>query len=77
MLTVAPNSRGQGAGARLPMDAQDPRPTTKMFTSTNLSNQPVQRLLTRLGWRSAGVVYGLDDEDPELFFLAPAERLPR
>jgi hypothetical protein len=32
----------------------------------------MQRLLGRLGWQSAGIVYGLDEGDPELFFLAPS-----
>jgi ribosomal protein S18 acetylase RimI-like enzyme len=72
MLMVAANARGHGAGARLLLDAQQHRNTAKLFTSTNLSNQPMQRLLTRLGWQSAGIVYGLDEGDPELFFLAPA-----
>jgi len=71
MLMVATNARGHGIGARLLLDAQQRRNTTKMFTSTNLSNQPMHRLLTRLGWQSAGIVYGLDEGDPELFFLAP------
>jgi hypothetical protein len=31
----------------------------------------MQRLLARLGWRSVGIVYGLDEGDPELFYLAP------
>ncbi|RSN61250.1 GNAT family N-acetyltransferase [Amycolatopsis sp. WAC 04182] len=73
MLMVAENTRGLGVGARLLLDAQQRRNTPKLFTSTNLSNQPMQRLLTRLGWQSAGIVYGLDDGDPELFFLAPAD----
>ncbi|OLZ44165.1 hypothetical protein BS329_37185 [Amycolatopsis coloradensis] len=73
MLMVAENTRGLGVGARLLLDAQQRRATPKLFTSTNLSNQPMQRLLTRLGWQSAGIVYGLDDGDPELFFLAPAK----
>jgi ribosomal protein S18 acetylase RimI-like enzyme len=72
MLVVAASARRHGAGARLLLDAQQRRNTTKMFTSTNLSNQPMQRLLSRLGWQSAGIVYGLDEGDPELFFLAPA-----
>jgi ribosomal protein S18 acetylase RimI-like enzyme len=72
MLVVAANARRHGAGARLLLDAQQRRNTTKMFTSTNLSNQAMQRLLSRLGWQSAGIVYGLDEGDPELFFLAPA-----
>ncbi len=72
MLMVAENTRGLGVGAHLLLDAQQRRTTPKLFTSTNLSNQPMQRLLARLGWQSAGIVYGLDDGDPELFFLAPA-----
>ncbi len=72
MLMVAENARGRGTGARLLLDAQQRRNTPKLFTSTNLSNQPMQRLLARLGWQSAGIVYGLDEGDPELFFSAPA-----
>jgi ribosomal protein S18 acetylase RimI-like enzyme len=71
MLMVAEGARGQGIGAELLLDAQRQRDTDKLFTSTNLSNQPMQRLLARLGWRSVGIVYGLDEGDPELFYLAP------
>ena len=71
MLMVAEGARGRGIGAELLLDAQRRRATAKLFTSTNLSNQPMQRLLARLGWHSVGVLYGLDEGDPELFFLAP------
>jgi ribosomal protein S18 acetylase RimI-like enzyme len=71
MLIVAESARGQGIGAELLLDARRQRETAKLFTSTNLSNQPMQRLLKRLGWRSVGIVYGLDEGDPELFYLAP------
>ena len=54
-----------------PEDSDRHRASAKLFTSTNLSNQPMQRLLARLGWRSGGIVYGLDEGDPELFLLAP------
>lgn len=70
MVMVARDARGQGVGAALLDDAWRRCRTTKMFTSTNLSNHVMQRLLARAGWRSAGIVYGLDD-DPELFFRAP------
>jgi len=70
-LMVAEGARGQGIGAELLLDAQRQRDTAKLFTSTNLSNQPMQRLLARLGWSSVGIVYGLDEGDPELFYLAP------
>jgi ribosomal protein S18 acetylase RimI-like enzyme len=71
MLMVANGARSQGIGAELLLDAQRQRAKAKLFTSTNLSNQPMQRLLARLGWRSVGIVYGLDAGDPELFYLAP------
>jgi ribosomal protein S18 acetylase RimI-like enzyme len=71
VLMVAEGARGQGIGAELLLDAQRQRGTAKLFTSTNLSNQPMQRLLARLDWRSVGIVYGLDEGDPELFYLAP------
>jgi ribosomal protein S18 acetylase RimI-like enzyme len=71
VLMVAESARGHGIGAELLLDAQRRRETAKLFTSTNLSNQPMQRLLARLGWRSVGIVYGLDEGDPELFYLAP------
>jgi ribosomal protein S18 acetylase RimI-like enzyme len=74
VLMVAASARGQGIGAELLLDAQRRCDTAKLFTSTNLSNQPMQRLLARLGWRSAGIVYGLDEGDPELFFLAPDQK---
>lgn len=72
MLVVAEAARRQGVGSLLLMDADDRRSTAKLFTSTNLSNQAMQRLLARLGWQSAGILYGLDEDDPELFFIAPS-----
>ena len=71
MLMVAEQARGRGVGQCLLTDAQQRRRSAKLFTSTNLSNQPMQRLLAKLGWQSAGIVYGLDEGDPELVFLAP------
>jgi len=71
VLMVAEGARGQGIGSELLLDARRQRATAKLFTSTNLSNQPMQRLLARLGWHSVGIVYGLDEGDPELFYLAP------
>jgi ribosomal protein S18 acetylase RimI-like enzyme len=71
MLMVGEDARRQGIGTELLLDAQRQRDTAKLFTSTNLSNQPMQRLLAHLGWISVGIVYGLDEGDPELFYLAP------
>lgn len=46
----------------------------KLFTSTNLSNLHMQRLLEKLGYTISGVVHNLDEGDPEVFyFKRPAE----
>ncbi|NBE99922.1 GNAT family N-acetyltransferase [Nonomuraea sp. KC401] len=69
MLMVAEPARGHGVGERLLRAAAASCRTGKLFTSTNLSNHPMQRLLQRIGWRSVGMVHGLDDGDPEVFYL--------
>ncbi|MGW7416641.1 GNAT family N-acetyltransferase [Streptomyces sp. NPDC054863] len=69
MLMVAPSARGRGVGHRL-LDAVAASCTTpKLFTSTNVSNQPMQRLLRKAGWSPVGILHGLDEGDPELFYL--------
>jgi hypothetical protein len=49
--------------------------TAKLFTSTNVSNHPMQQLLQSAGWRPVGLLHGLDEGDPELFHLCPSMRL--
>ncbi|WP_448321838.1 N-acetyltransferase family protein [Streptomyces sp. CO7] len=71
MLMVAPSARCRGVGRRLLDAAAASCTTPKLFTSTNVSNQPMQRLLHRAGWTPAGLLHGLDEGDPELFYLCP------
>lgn len=69
MLMVAPFARGRGVGRRLLDAAAASCTTPKLFTSTNVSNQSMQRLLQRAGWSPVGLLHGLDEGDPELFYL--------
>ncbi|MFE5331183.1 GNAT family N-acetyltransferase [Embleya sp. NPDC056575] len=69
MLMVTPAARGRGVGRGLLDAAAASCTTPKLFTSTNVSNQPMQRLLGRAGWSPVGLVHGLDEGDPELFYL--------
>ncbi|MCX4775335.1 GNAT family N-acetyltransferase [Streptomyces sp. NBC_01264] len=69
MLMVAPAARSQGVGQLLLHAAAASCTTPKLFTSTNLSNHAMQRLLQRVGWAPAGLLHGLDEDDPELFYL--------
>ncbi|WP_245234515.1 GNAT family N-acetyltransferase [Streptomyces flavochromogenes] len=69
MLMVVPSARGKGVGYRLLESAAVSCTTSKLFTSTNVTNQPMQRLLQRAGWSPMGLLHGLDEGDPELFYL--------
>ena len=63
---------GSSAAATTP-----PRTTPKLFTSANVSNRPIHRSLLTAGRQPAGPVHGLDDGDPELFYLCPSANLSR
>ncbi|MFF2777462.1 GNAT family N-acetyltransferase [Streptomyces sp. NPDC058052] len=69
LLTVAPPARRRGVGQRLLDAAAETCTSAKLFTSTNVSNQAMQRLLQRAGWSPVGLLHGLDEGDPELFYL--------
>jgi hypothetical protein len=43
--------------------------TEKLFTSTNLSNLPMQSLLAKRGYKLSGVIDNLDPGDPELVYF--------
>jgi GNAT superfamily N-acetyltransferase len=74
MLMVAPSARRRGVGARLLTAVETVCTTAKLFTSTNVSNHPMQQLLQRAGWHPVGLLHGLDEGDPELFYLCPSTR---
>ncbi|MFF4776359.1 GNAT family N-acetyltransferase [Microtetraspora fusca] len=75
MLTVAPTARRQRVGTYLLKATEAACTTPKLFTSTNVSNHPMQRLLQRAGWSPVGLLHGLDEGDPELFYLCPSAQL--
>jgi len=66
MLYVHPEHRRLGVGTRLMKHLESVCQTSKLFTSTNLSNIPMQSLLVRLGYKLSGVIHNLDEDDPEL-----------
>jgi GNAT superfamily N-acetyltransferase len=77
MLYVHPDHRRRGVGAALMQHFESVCRTPKLFTSTNLSNQPMQSLLAKLGYTLTGMVDNLDEGDPELIYfkrVAPANQ---
>ncbi|MFJ8051180.1 GNAT family N-acetyltransferase [Streptomyces luteogriseus] len=75
MLMVAPTARRQGVGAHLLKATEAACASPKLFTSTNVSNHPMQLLLQSVGWSPVGLLHGLDEGDPELFYLCPGAQL--
>ena len=69
MLYVDSDYRRCGAGAALLKHMESLCETPKLFTSTNLSNLPMQSLLAKLGYVLSGVIHNLDEGDPEIVYF--------
>lgn len=68
LLAVQSSYRRHGVGMSLMRRAEAAFRPGKLFTSTNRSNLPMQRLCERLGYISCGIVEHIDDGDPELIY---------
>lgn len=68
LLYVDPGERRRGVGSRL-LDDFERTHGPQVFTSTNLTNAPMQRLLRLRQWAPCGILNGLDEGDPEIFFV--------
>jgi GNAT superfamily N-acetyltransferase len=71
MLLVKPSNRRKGVGTSLISHLERHCKTSKLFTSTNESNKPMQELMVKMEYQPSGTVYNLDDGDPELFYFKP------
>lgn len=67
-LFVAPQGRRVGVGTALMQHMAQACRTPTLWTSTNLSNVPMQRLLAKLAYTLSGVIHNLDPGDPELVY---------
>jgi ribosomal protein S18 acetylase RimI-like enzyme len=68
MLYVHSDHRRGGAGAGLLRHMESLCQTPKLFTSTNLSNLPMQSLLSKLGYELSGMIHNLDVGAPEIVY---------
>ena len=74
MLFVAEGARRRGVGTALMRRLEAECLTPKLFTSTNLSNLPMQSLLAKCGYALSGVIHNLDEDDPELVYYKRLKR---
>ena len=68
LIYVATTHRRVGVASRLFDEFEGRCRSTRIFTSTNLSNLPMQSFLASRGYVLSGVIQGLDEGDPELFY---------
>jgi ribosomal protein S18 acetylase RimI-like enzyme len=69
MVYVADGHRRHGVGEALMRRSESECQTPKLFTSTNLSNLPMQALLNKLGYTLSGIIHNLDEGDPEVVYF--------
>jgi GNAT superfamily N-acetyltransferase len=73
MLFVAEGARRQGLGEHLLAGLEDRGlGLGEVWTSTNRSNRAMRMLLKKRGFRQSGRVTGLDEGDPEIFYVKRA-----
>lgn len=68
MLMIHTEYRGQAVGQELMTALEKLCSKEKLWVTTNLSNKPMQKLLSRLGYEPGGYIHALDEGDPELIF---------
>ena len=69
MLYVHSDYRRRGAAASLLRHLESLCETSKVFTSTNLSNLAMQSLLAKLEYVLSGMIHNLDEGDPEIVYF--------
>jgi ribosomal protein S18 acetylase RimI-like enzyme len=69
LLNVDEAQRRHGIGAALMRYIESICTEEKLFTSTNESNTPMQRLCDKLGFVRSGRIENLDEGDPEIVYI--------
>ena len=75
MLYIHSGHRRCGAAASLLKHMESLCQTPKLFTSTNLSNLPMQSLLAKSGYQLSGIIHNLDEGDPEIVYFKRLENI--
>ena len=74
LLMINPKFQNKGIASSLIRHYEKIIGNGKIFTSTNSSNQKMINLLKKLNFVGSGIIYNLDDDDPELVFFKNIEK---
>lgn len=77
LLFVGEDQRRTGMGTGLIRYALEHARGSRLFTSTNQSNTPMQALLGKFGFEPSGIIHNLDPGDPELVYCISLDGLRR
>jgi len=69
LVYIRADCRRHGVGSELIKSLEARCATEKLFTSTNESNEPMQALLSLLGFEPSGIIHNLDPGDPEIVYF--------
>lgn len=69
LIIVSPSERRKGHATALMNYFVKISPTQKIFSSTNQSNQAMQKVFSANGFVKSGVVENLDEGDPEIIYF--------
>lgn len=74
LIIVSEKHRKEGIALSLMSYAETLCTSGKLFTSTNQSNIPAQKLFERCGFIKTGFIEGLDDGDPEVIYIKTIQK---
>ncbi|WP_085622064.1 MULTISPECIES: GNAT family N-acetyltransferase [unclassified Pseudomonas] len=69
LIMVRDSQRRHGVGSAILRTLESQCGAVKLFTSTNASNEPMQKLLGKFGFIESGHIENLDEGDPEIIFV--------
>ncbi|MEI5908001.1 GNAT family N-acetyltransferase [Bacillus spongiae] len=68
LIIVSPSKRRKGYASQLIDYMMSHSPTTKVFSSTNRSNERMKLVFEKKGFSQSGIIENLDEGDPEIIY---------
>jgi ribosomal protein S18 acetylase RimI-like enzyme len=69
LVIISPTARRKGYASKLLNYFVSISPTEKIFSSTNRSNESMQKVFMANGFRQSGLIENLDERDPEIIYF--------